>query len=237
VILNITLSMMKTDIVDLIEVVRKPAARRMRLIVDSKTGQVKLVLPRLAPIGPAMDWARGHQAWIEEQLAKLPDPWPITPPMLIPFAGRDLWLDWAEHYPRNPKLVHDGIRVGGPRDLLAGRMLRWLRREALILLDKETREFADIAGVTLGRVGVGDPRSRWGSCAPAGDIRYSWRLILAPDDVRRATVAHEVAHRTHMDHSPAFHAEVKRLFGRDPKSERQWLRQNGARLHWFGKGA
>jgi predicted metal-dependent hydrolase len=229
--------MMKIDIADAIEVVRKPAARRMRLVVDSKTGQIKLVLPQLASIGPALDWARGHRAWIEAQLAKLPDPWPITPSMLIPFAGRDLWLDWAEHHPRTPKVVDDGIRVGGPRALLASRMLRWLRREALTLLDKETREFAAIAGVTLGRVGVGDPRSRWGSCAPAGDIRYSWRLILAPDDVRRATVAHEVAHRTHMDHSAAFHAEVKRLFGRDPKAERQWLRQNGARLHWFGNDA
>ncbi len=228
---------MKTDIADLIEVVRKPAARRMRLTVDARTGQVKLVLPRLAAIGPALDWARGHQAWIEAQQAKLPDPWPITPAMLVPFAGRDLWLDWAEDFPRTPKVTVDGIRVGGPRDMLAGRLLRWLRREALLLLDRETQEFAALAGVNVGRIGIGDPRSRWGSCAPNGDIRYSWRLILAPEDVRRATVAHEVAHRTHMDHSPAFHAEVRRLFGRDPKFERQWLRKNGARLHWFGGNA
>jgi predicted metal-dependent hydrolase len=229
--------MMTPDITDLIEVIRKSNVRRMRLSVDPRSGGVKLVLPERARLGPALDWARGHRDWIEAQQAKLPEPWPIVPAMLIPFAGQDLWLDWSESHARNPKVVNDGIRVGGARDLLPGRVIRWLRREAHDLLDTETREFAAKAGVNVGRIGIGDPRSRWGSCAPNGDIRYSWRLILAPEDVRRATVAHEVAHRIHMDHSPAFHAEVKRIYGRDPKPERAWLRANGARLHWFGGGA
>ncbi|WP_294296983.1 M48 family metallopeptidase, partial [uncultured Sphingomonas sp.] len=92
------------------------------------------------------------------------------------------------------------------------------------------------AGVTVSAVGVGDTRSRWGSCASTGAIRYSWRLILAPPAVRRATVAHEVAHRVHMNHSPAFHALVADLYGRDPTPERRWLKTNGAALHWFGRG-
>ena len=85
------------------------------------------------------------------------------------------------------------------------------------------------------RVGVGDPLSRWGSCSSSGAIRYSWRLILAPDFVRRATVAHEVAHRVHMNHGPAFHALVETLFEADPKPARLWLRREGARLHRFGR--
>jgi predicted metal-dependent hydrolase len=86
----------------------------------------------------------------------------------------------------------------------------------------------------VARVGVGDPLSRWGSCSSSGGIRYSWRLILAPDWVRRATVAHEVAHRVHMNHSPAFHALVADLLGADPKPARSWLRSNGPLLHRIG---
>ena len=36
--------------------------------------------------------------------------------------------------------------------------------------------------------------------------RINWRLVMAPDPVRRSVVAHEVAHLVHFDHSPAFHA-------------------------------
>ncbi len=109
------------------------------------------------------------------------------------------------------------------------------RREALATLTAETAEYAGRAGVTVTGVAVGDPRSRWGSCASGGTIRYSWRLILAPSAVRRATVAHEVAHRVHMNHGPAFHALVAHLYGRAPTAEHDWLRRNGARLHWFGR--
>lgn len=114
-------------------------------------------------------------------------------------------------------------------------MLRWLKREALRVLDAETRAVAAQAGVTVGRVGIGDPRSRWGSCSAAGDIRYSWRLVLAPAFVLRSTVAHEVAHRVHMNHGPAFKALERELLGESPAVAREWLRANGAKLHRYGR--
>ena len=67
--------------------------------------------------------------------------------------------------------------------------------EALDLMAAESREIAAHAGLRVGRIGIGDPRSRWGSCTHDGDLRYSWRLILAPPDVRLSTVAHELAQR------------------------------------------
>ena len=119
--------------------------------------------------------------------------------------------------------------------MMPARLVRWLKREALTLLGRETMEFAAHASVSIGKIGIGDPGTRWGSCAHNGDIRYSWRLILAPEFVRRATVAHEVAHRVHMDHSANFHAKVTEIYDGDPGKARTWLRTNGARLHWFGR--
>jgi len=86
-------------------------------------------------------------------------------------------------------------------------------------------------------VTIGDPKGRWGSCASSGAIRYSWRLILAPGWVRRATVAHEVAHRVHMNHAPVFHALVAELLEDHPTPARAWLRTHGAALHWFGRSS
>jgi len=125
---------------------------------------------------------------------------------------------------------------GGPLEGLSRRIETWLKRRALALLTEETAEFAAKAGVTVSRVAVADPKGRWGSCASTGAIRYSWRLICAPPFVRRSTVAHEVAHRLHMDHSPAFHAAYRHLLGDDPAPARAWLRRYGATLHWVGRG-
>ena len=102
------------------------------------------------------------------------------------------------------------------------------------MLTRETREFAAKTGARLERVGIGDPVSRWGSCSSRGAIRYSWRLILAPDFVRRATVAHEVAHLVHLNHGPDFHALVAGILGADPRPARAWLKREGAALHRIG---
>ncbi len=61
---------------------------------------------------------------------------------------------------------------------------------------------------------------------------YSWRLILAPPDVLDYVVAHEVAHLSEMNHSPAFWAEVERIYG-DYKASRLWLRRHGSGLHRY----
>jgi predicted metal-dependent hydrolase len=221
--------------IDGLEIIRKREARRMKLTVDPRSGAVRLVLPLRAALGPAMDWVEAHRGWIERQRARLPDPWPIVPGMAVPFAGKDFVLDWSDAHPRKPAFLGDRLTIGGPQDVMASRLLRWLRAEAKAVLDAETREIAGAAKIDVADISVGDPRARWGSCSSNGNIRYSWRLILMPDHARRSIVAHEVAHRVHMDHSRAFHRLVAELYGEDPRAARGWLRAHGARLHWFGR--
>ena len=80
------------------------------------------------------------------------------------------------------------------------------------------------------------PRSRWGSCSSQGRIRLSWRLILAPPEVRRYVVAHEVAHLVHLDHGREFKALEARLFGPGPGRGESELRRVGPRLRRVGRG-
>lgn len=217
--------------------VRSPRARQMRLVVSPRDGRVSLTIPPRAKLGEAYAWVETKRGWIETQLASLPVPLPIEPGMSVPFGGEAVRLDWNIRHPRKPLKQGDTLRVGGPLESLEARLLRWLKQEARTLLETESHEYAAKIGVSLGRIAVGDPVSRWGSCAASGDIRYSWRLILAPSGVRRATVAHEVAHRVHMNHGPAFHALVAELYGEDPAPARRWLRAHGSGLHWFGRAA
>ncbi|MEM8696307.1 MAG: SprT family zinc-dependent metalloprotease [Pseudomonadota bacterium] len=216
---------------------RHPRARSYRLRVDPRDGRVLLSLPQRASLAKARIWAETQREWIEAQLARLPAPRPITAKTAIPYRGGELLIDWSRHYPRRPEKTGDRLRLGGPEDAIARRVLRWLQGEARRILNDETLSYAQLAGVEIGTVSIGDARSRWGSCAASGNIRYSWRLVMAPAAVLSATVAHEVAHRVHMNHGPEFHALVAKLFGRDPAPERSWLRENGAALYWAGSSS
>ncbi|MEH3122771.1 MAG: SprT family zinc-dependent metalloprotease [Sphingomonas phyllosphaerae] len=218
-----------------IAVVRNPRARRTRLSFDPVSGQARLTLPPRASLAKALAWARAQDAWIAHQRDRLPQARPFVPGATIPVDGQSLTIDWRSDAPRQPVASDERLVLGGPLESVPRRVEAWLRRRALVLLEQDTALYAARAGVTVSGVAVGDPRGRWGSCAHHGAIRYSWRLVLAPPEVRRATAAHEVAHRVHMNHAPAFHALVAELFGRDPAPERQWLRTNGAALHWFGR--
>jgi predicted metal-dependent hydrolase len=208
-------------------------ARRVRLSVDPRTGDVRLTMPARASERKARAWAEEHRPWIEAQLAKLPVIRRIAPGAIIPLRGEDVRIDWSPDHSRIVRLEGGVLLVGGPVESVARRVTAWLRRQALAQLESETRAVAARAGVTIGRVAIGDPKARWGSCSSRGDIRYSWRLILAPPFVLSSTVAHEVAHRLHMDHSPAFRAAEARLYGADPRPARDWLRQHGASLYWL----
>lgn len=217
-----------------VKVVRHAAARLMRLRIDPRDGAVRLTLPRRASLRQAFAWVETQRPWVEAQLADIPAGTPLKPGLVIEVGGQPLAL-LSQPDVRTTRREGDELRVGGSQDLFEARVLRWLKSEAKRVLEAETRAVAQTAGVTIHRVSVGDTRSRWGSCSTNGDIRYSWRLILAPSFVRRSTVAHEVAHRVHMNHGPAFKALERKLLGESPSAARAWLRVHGDGLHGFGR--
>jgi predicted metal-dependent hydrolase len=216
---------------------RVATAKAMRLAVDPRDGAVRLTLPRRMSEAKARVWAEQQRGWVERQLGLLPAPRPFAPGAVVPFRGEQVPIEWMPSHPRLPRLDDGRLILGGPAEAVPRRVLAWLRREALRVLTEETVRIAARAGVSIGRVGIGDPRTRWGSCSARGDIRYAWRLILAPPFVLSSTVAHEVAHRLHMDHSADFRAAEARLLGKSPARARAWLRAHGAELYWVGAEA
>jgi predicted metal-dependent hydrolase len=144
-------------------------------------------------------------------------------------------LEWHDSLPRTPRLTDTVLCCGGPSSSFPARIERFLRSLARETLGAETTAAAATAGVSVRSVAVGDASSRWGSCSASGSIRYSWRLILAPPHLLRWVVAHEVAHRRHMNHGPLFRALEAELFGGDVGAARSELRALGPRLKRVGR--
>ncbi|MEO7410983.1 MAG: YgjP-like metallopeptidase domain-containing protein [Sphingomicrobium sp.] len=213
-----------------------PRARRLRLRLDPDNRRLLLTCPPRSNRTAAIAWAVGQRPWVESELAKLPPGNPFAPGGTIPLEGVETGLDWDPGQSRTVRHYGDRLVCGGPRDGFERRILAWLKRRARDELSKETAAVAALAGVTIKSVGIGDASSRWGSCSASGAIRYNWRLVLAPVEVRRWVVAHEVAHRKHMNHGAAFKALEAELFDGDVDRARLALRLVGPRLKRVGRG-
>ncbi|MDB2415501.1 M48 family metallopeptidase, partial [Rickettsiales bacterium] len=79
---------------------------------------------------------------------------------------------------------------------------------------------------------IKDTKSRWGSCSSNGNLSFCWKLVLAPEEVFKYVIAHEVSHLKHMNHSPEFWKQVQSLMP-NYKTHCKWLKLNGHNLHLY----
>jgi hypothetical protein len=208
----------------------------MRLRLDESRERLTLTYPHRMSRRAALDWAQRQGEWVEAQLAQIQPGEPFRSGAAIPLEGREILLHWDESLPRMPRLTGNRLSCGGPEAGFASRIERYFRRQALSRLSAETADVARRAGVTVRSVSVGDASSRWGSCSANGSIRYNWRLILARPHLLCWVVAHEVAHRRHMDHGSDFRRLEADLYGGDVAAARAELRALGPRLKRIGRG-
>ena len=210
---------------------RHPRARRLVMRLAPDGSEVRITLPKWGRTEDALVFARARVEWLERQLAAVPRPQAPRPGGTLRYRGAALAIDWDQVYPRKTFLEDDRVRIGGPEANLGARLQRWLESEAQRLLEDDLAFYCARAGHEAPPLRLSRAQRRWGSCSDRKAIRINWRLIQAPDFVRRSVVAHEVAHLTHFDHSPAFHALLAALFEGDVKAADRWLRAEGRSLY------
>jgi len=84
--------------------------------------------------------------------------------------------------------------------------------------------------VTPAAIKINGAKTRWGSCSSKKSLNFSWRLIMAEDDVIEYVVVHELAHITEMNHSTQFWAIVERILP-DYQVRRKQLKKLQHRLN------
>lgn len=210
---------------------RHPRATRLTMRLAPDGSEVRITMPRWGRTADAVVFAHKRLDWLEGQLAAIPPARPPQPGGTVLYRGRALTIAWEQGRPRTPAIAGETLVLGGPAETVPTRIRRWLEREALRLCAEDLAHYCARAGLAEPQLRLSRALRRWGSCSGKGCIRINWRLVQAPDAVRRSVVAHEVAHLTHFDHSPAFHAFLRRLFEGDLAAADAWLKREGRSLY------
>lgn len=216
---------------------RRPAARRLILRVSQATGEAILTMPARTPVSTALRFAQSHAGWIAVRLAKVPDKTAFEPGAELPLRGVvHRIVQRGTRSGATLAQVSDGaptISVSCEEAHVPRRVKDFLQREARADLMRAIEAYTAALGQGPKRVTLRDTRSRWGSCTAAGELNFSWRLILAPPVVLDYLVAHEMAHLREMNHSQRFWRLVGDLCPNVDEAE-AWLKRNGAGLHRYG---
>ncbi|MEA4837374.1 MAG: SprT family zinc-dependent metalloprotease [Rhodospirillaceae bacterium] len=216
-----------------IEIRTSARARRIRLKIDVRDGAAVLILPPGAALADGVAFARSKADWLAWHLARVPGRTPFADGAVLPLGGRDHIIRHAIGEKGGVWADNGVIHVAGAPDFISRRVTDWLKRRAQAELAAVVFPMAATLGRRVTAIRIGDPRTRWGSCASSGRLAFSWRLVLAPPEVLTYVGAHEVAHLVQMNHSPAFWRVVETLMP-DARRWRDWLRRNGGVLRRYG---
>lgn len=209
-------------------------ARSILVSADTLKGIVRLTVPTHADKDQALRFALSKSDWLAQRFAEAVPPIAIVDGTQISVSGEPYRISWSQDFARKPMLFEDEIRVGGPEQRVEGRIIQWLQDRARFEFENDLIFYCEKACLEYPKLSIGDAKGRWGSCSGRKAIRLNWRLIMAPNMVRRSVVAHEVAHLKHLNHSKNFYEFLDSLFEGDRRKADNWLKDHGRALHMIG---
>ena len=208
---------------------RNSNSRRITLRISALDGKITITGPNYVDFKEFKNFAESKKSWLKSKRKSFEPPIFISEGIEIPVAGTHTKILFSDV--REPKRV-GGILFVSKEKPVSTQVKNYLKEIGRIHLAYICNEFAERLGSKIRKITLRDTRSRWGSCSNDAKLMFSWRLIMAPEDVLAYVAAHEVAHLKHMNHSKDFWKTVEYLFG-SYKKERAWLKQNGPSLHRY----
>ena len=225
-------------------------ARSIRIEVHSPT-DVRLIVPHNVALREGRDFLQSRERWVHEKLAEMrlkfaeetqrPSPqmrWDGTDQ--IPLRGKETCVQVSTTRLRKPvvRFESDQVELFVPAatrrasDTLRRILVDALKAEAKKVASGMLREEAARLKVEFSGPRIADQKTLWGSCTAENRISLSWRLLMAPSEVMRYVVVHELCHVRHHNHSQRFWRLVSRQMP-DFEVHRRWLGEHGASLHWW----
>ena len=207
-------------------------ARRITLRVCQISRELKITVPLNFGAVSLERFINCNMEWIKSQIRNCPPQVLISEGIELPLFGKNVIIRTTPQCKTNYCLSRSSLMVPKTSCDFKDQIKMVLVHLAKEFFFEKCSKYSEELGVTFSKISIRDPKTRWGSCSSEQKLMFSWRLIMAPKEVGSYVAAHEVAHLVHMNHSKDFWEVVSSIYS-DQKSQRNWLRQNGKKLHKF----
>ncbi|MEA3292098.1 MAG: SprT family zinc-dependent metalloprotease [Pseudomonadota bacterium] len=220
-----------------VEIVR--SRRRTTVGITVREGRASVAVPQFAPYSQVAKLIQHKQYWIQEKLQEQRAHLKAARREYVSgerfaYLGRNYRLTVlkGKAHRASASLVQGRLVVSlpanaeNPQVVVQAALIAWYKVRAEHRLGARTHHYAELLGVVPRAVRVRDFKSRWGSCHNSGEIKYNWRIIMAPAPVVDYLVVHELCHLHHPDHSRRFWQSVERQLS-DYRQRRSWLKDHG----------
>ncbi|MBS1104287.1 M48 family metallopeptidase [Gluconobacter sp. Dm-62] len=212
---------------------RSTRAKRITLRIEPVRGEVIITVPHRISRDRALAFVHQQTEWITNALAALPEKQELAAGSHVMIEGENIPILHEPTARRGCWLDADGLHVSGEASHTERRVRDFLQAMAKERLTQTLQTHSVKMDLRPVRLDLRDVRTRWGSCTRQGRIMLSWRLLMAPKEIRDYVVIHELAHLRHFNHGSDFWALVDSFIpkGRTGRlAAERWLRENGTAL-------
>lgn len=197
-----------------------------------RDGRLIVRAPYLATRGQIELLVKSKERWIRSKRAILNQQMLASPPRK--FRPGEQFLYLGQPFPleivteqKKPLVLEDKFYLAArcqenPRPAFKD----WYRKQAGLVIRETASLLASQHGFKYERIWITAAKTRWGSCGPKGTLNFTWRLVMAPEQVVTYVVTHELVHLRIRNHSSLFWQEVEKILP-DYRAERTWLKDNG----------
>ena len=172
------------------------------------------------------------QRWIRRKIKEI-----AARPKISPheFLDGEAFFYLGKTYPL--KIVeNDTLSIGDyfyfPRSMISDPLMNfnaWYKKQAMQIIPERVAWYARQIGVEYRSIRISNARRQWGCCSHARDLKFSWRLVMAPMHVIDYVVVHELSHVQELNHGPRFWQKVKLCYP-GYEQAKQWLKGNAQQL-------
>ena len=208
--------------------------KTISLEVD-REGSLIVRAPRLTTQGQIEElvkakggWIRKKQELARQRLLENPPKQFITGEQFL-YLGKRYRLELDEDQ-CEPLILKDKFYLA-ERFQEEGKIVfeNWYREHASQIIKVMAEKRSQQNGFAYTRILITNARTRWGSCSSKRSLNFTWRLVMAPEEVIDYVVVHELVHLKIRNHSKAYWNMVSKILP-DYNQHLKWLKENGYHL-------
>ena len=207
--------------------------RKSIAIIVEKDGSLTVRAPKKLPDSMISHFINEHTDWIQKTRTKIRQQ---QPPVHRFYEG-ELFYYLGSAYPlkygedqKSALIFNNGFfldrKYRDKPDLL---FQKWFKQEARRVITKRVTKISSALGYRFAKMRITSAKTRWGSCSSRKTLSFSYRLVMAPEEVIDSVIVHELVHLEIPNHSPAFYKRLERHLP-DYRKYRKWLKENGIQL-------